>query len=512
MARVYERLGFVRVGHAGLASPPGDPGARLDRLARHLQGDRDERHGRQGAAGFVDGEGEVDRAAVAAQAPRGRPRRRRPPIGSARASRVRTAPRRPGAAVPRILDRATAPGRCRLATRDRAPARRSARRRAITASVAGGSGTEVSLSAWTRARHLRIEQDLDLHPPALATQPPREMRGGVRLDRASVGSGRKRPWTARKRSISARRSASGSSSSTFIAKRAAPRRRPSARAGARRRAVRAVVAGHGSIRRTRGRSRRDQGAERLRGRPCRSAHSARSRTRRPRSRTPGASACSSRSPDSHRRDRRSGRAGRRPRRRARSRSGPLGRSATASADAQAISAPAPMDLLHLAPGRPAAADDRSSGSSRGGKASVKPATQRARSRTEVKTPPIEDSAPYGSIGSSIQASSRFRYPWASRAAGTSSRSKTGRRPSRAGARSRSRTTSLYSAPATAVMTRPRIPYPRLEYSNRVPGAQAKRQPAAQELRELVERAGPAGGHPTDRRSGARPTSSAGVRA
>ena len=28
VARIYERLGFVRIGHAGLASPPGDPGHR----------------------------------------------------------------------------------------------------------------------------------------------------------------------------------------------------------------------------------------------------------------------------------------------------------------------------------------------------------------------------------------------------------------------------------------------------------------------------------------------------
>ena len=40
------------------------------------------------------------------------------------------------------------------------------------------------------------------------------------------------------------------------------------------------------------------------------------------------------------------------------------------------------------------------GSSRGGKASVKPATQRARSSIEDETPPIAASAPYGSLGSS----------------------------------------------------------------------------------------------------------------
>ena len=47
-----------------------------------------------------------------------------------------------------------------------------------------------------------------------------------------------------------------------------------------------------------------------------------------------------------------------------------------------------------------------SGSSRAGKASVNPDTQRARSSTEVKMPPIAASAPYGSVPSRTYASSR----------------------------------------------------------------------------------------------------------
>ncbi len=97
-----------------------------------------------------------------------------------------------------------------------------------------------------------------------------------------------------------------------------------------------------------------------------------------------------------------------------------------------------------------------SGSSRAGNASRNPATQRARSRTLVNTPPIEASAPYGSVPSRISALSRRTYPWTSRSSGTSSaRYAVDVIPS--GTRIRSRTTSRYSRPDALVMTRPRMP-------------------------------------------------------
>jgi hypothetical protein len=101
----------------------------------------------------------------------------------------------------------------------------------------------------------------------------------------------------------------------------------------------------------------------------------------------------------------------------------------------------------------------------------------------LNRPPIDANAPYPANGSSTNASSRRAYPVASRSAGNAAASYLVEvMPS--GSSTRDRTTSRYSCPVTFVMMRPRIAYPRFEYSNAVPH-ERERLPALQELGEGV---------------------------
>ena len=91
----------------------------------------------------------------------------------------------------------------------------------------------------------------------------------------------------------------------------------------------------------------------------------------------------------------------------------------------------------------------------GGKAAAKPATQAARSRTQLNTPPMGANAPYGAGSIRAHPLPSRRCPAASSAGRNSAASKPVRViPS--GASSRDRMKSAYGVPDTAEMTRPRI--------------------------------------------------------
>ena len=136
------------------------------------------------------------------------------------------------------------------------------------------------------------------------------------------------------------------------------------------------------------------------------AHPAGSRGRSRPGRWRDATPCATRSPDSRPRARSRSRAPCRRARRGRSRR--RGRRQAAARGPGALAATAPPAGVPCCISRREARRSgwSPSGSSRAGNASRNPATQRARSRTVENTPPIDASAPYGSVPSRISPLSR----------------------------------------------------------------------------------------------------------